>query len=576
MTRNPDKTTLRPSPSALLLLSLFVLVGAPATARAKSHGKGRSSSKAAASSKSTSPTELESIPPPPAAATPEVTPAPTKIEAPGPSSSSASSMSPLVAGDSGGLAPAAATTAPATTGPSATPEPATTVTPATEAESPSDAAAPAEPASFVEHLGAEAYPGQKRGLYGGSLWLEPSFHGLQWPYMPHTGVGISGSAWIDNGYETISRGLINSADTKQYVQQGRAVLRATPTYAKGTFFVQGQMEVVGNKDQVRSQSNANSGIVDIDDLWLRVGQWNAWDVKVGRFEGWEVYHTGMGLDINTIERRGAIQGSFGGTAERPDYYGLTYLHDRPSDQGTGDIALHVFPARFLRLELLGQIGANVVAADFGNNSLGGRGVAILDLGFLKVKFGGEWVKSTPDYTMTVPLLDGTNQPILGPDGNPIQIKQVSKQSSTQHGLGWAVQLILDPTVELGANFGVGLGDQTDDKGNPIDKAATTTYSVGGFANFSVGSFLPPPMRDLLVGAGVNWTTQKDLHRDPSDGKVDYTANLQTFGAVQYIVARQLFIKAVFAYARSDFDLSFGGGQWSNYMYSGRIRLMYLF
>jgi hypothetical protein len=52
--------------------------------------------------------------------------------------------------------------------------------------------------------------------------------------------------------------------------------------------------------------------------------------------------------------------------------------------------------------------------------------------------------------------------------------------------------------------------------------------------------------------------------------------LQGFLAFQYIVSRQLFVKAVLAYARSDFDLSFSGEQWSNYMYSGRVRLMYLF
>jgi hypothetical protein len=334
------------------------------------------------------------------------------------------------------------------------------------------------------------------------------------------------------------------------------------------------MEVVGNKDQVRSQSNANSGIVDVDDLWLRVGHWNAWDLKVGRFEGWEVYHTGMGLDINTIERRGAIQGSFGGNFERPDYYGVTYLHDRPSDQGVGNIALHLFPMRYFRVELLGQIGANVVS-DIGSNSLGGRGVAVLDLGFLKAKVGGEWVESSPAQTMTVPLLDSMGNPVVDSTGTTVQIKQISKQSRTQHGFGGAVQLVLDPTVELGVNVGVGLTDQTDDKGNPIDTAATTTYSVGGFANFAVGRFLPPLMRDFLVGAGANWTTQKDLHRD-QDGKVDYTANLQGFLAFQYIVSRQLFVKAVLAYARSDFDLSFSGEQWSNYMYSGRVRLMYLF
>ena len=43
-----------------------------------------------------------------------------------------------------------------------------------------------------------------------------------------------------------------------------------------------------------------------------------------------------------------------------------------------------------------------------------------------------------------------------------------------------------------------------------------------------------------------------------------------------MVAHQLFVKAVVAYARSDFDLSFGGGIYSNTMWSGRLRLMYLF
>ena len=42
-----------------------------------------------------------------------------------------------------------------------------------------------------------------RGIWGGSLWL--TFHGLQWPYMPKTGVGVSGYAWVDTGYEQIRR-----------------------------------------------------------------------------------------------------------------------------------------------------------------------------------------------------------------------------------------------------------------------------------------------------------------------------------------------------------------------------------
>ncbi|HEY4188072.1 MAG TPA: hypothetical protein VGP07_23555, partial [Polyangia bacterium] len=100
----------------------------------------------------------------------------------------------------------------------------------------------------------------------------------------------------------------------------------------------------------------------------------------------------------------------------------------------------------------------------------------------------------------------------------------------------------------------------------------------GFANVS-GAAVSPRLQDLLLGVGVNWTTRTDENRD-NNQKIDYTANLQAFGAVQYLVAHQLFVKAVVAYARSDFDLAEinggGGGTWSNDMLSTRVRLMYLF
>src|SRR5205814_6739728 len=53
-------------------------------------------------------------------------------------------------------------------------------------------APPATAAPLFEQMGPDTYPGRLRGLYGGSLWLEPSFHGLQWPHNSRTGIGISG------------------------------------------------------------------------------------------------------------------------------------------------------------------------------------------------------------------------------------------------------------------------------------------------------------------------------------------------------------------------------------------------
>lgn len=465
-------------------------------------------------------------------------------------------------------APAAASSSPPPAAPAPTPAPpaaeasAGTVPQAADAPPPEQASpeTPASAISYIEHLGEQAYPDYKRGLYGGSLWLEPSFHGLQWPYMPRSGVGISGYAWVDNGYETIKTTNAAVPSTKELVQQGRAVLRTTPTYSDGKFFIQGQLELVANKDQTETQSDHGSGVVDVDDLWLRVGSWNAWDIKVGRFEAWELYHTGMGLDINTIERRGATTAGLpgdNGSFSVPDYYGVTYLHDRPNGQGVGNIALHVYPLPILRFEALGQIGVQNYVGP-GDNSLGGRGAGILDLGILKVKLGAEYVKTTPAQQTSL---------------NGMEVD--SKANTVRKGVGGTVQLVFIPFIELGVSAGYGKASAKDMSGNPLDTAALTTASIGGFVNVS-GRLLGPKLAPVLLGLGADYTTQKDNHRDSTTGNVDFSDNLEAFVALQYLVSNRLFVKLVGAYASSYFDLGFSGQEYTNTMLSGRVRLMYLF
>jgi hypothetical protein len=70
--------------------------------------------------------------------------------------------------------------------------------------------------------------------------------------------------------------------------------------ARGSWYVQGQTEFVANGDQSTPQP-LNVGA---DDLWIRTGEWKSWDIQVGRFEAFEVYHFGMGMDVNTLERKG--------------------------------------------------------------------------------------------------------------------------------------------------------------------------------------------------------------------------------------------------------------------------------
>ncbi len=438
-----------------------------------------------------------------------------------------------------------------------------------------EANAPAS-APFFQHLGPDTFPGHLRGLYGGSLWLEPSFDGLQWPQNPYTGVGFSGSVWVDNGYESITRNLAQLPNSSMYFQQGQALLRITPAYVHGRFFVQGQTELVGNLCQAANNGDAanevantvclSTGTFTTDDLWMRVGEWNRWDVKVGRFEAWEIYHLGMGMDPYTLERLGA--GMFGMSSnttpalEVPTLYGVNYLHDRPSDGlATGYAALHVYWTDSFRTEFLGKLGNDNYRSDnaTGNtpsNYLGGRFAAILDLGWFKLKGGADYQKITPTTQTIEP-------------GTPVHKKDAAA-AIIQKGVGGSVQFIIDPIVEFGLNAAIGLQKQTDGFGREVPERTYTTKSIGGFANLRLAE-------GWLAGTGINWTTQLDSFKADNSNADDYTSQLQGFTALQYMLGGQFFVKAVLAYARADFQPSdISSAVWKNSMLSGRIRLMYLY
>jgi hypothetical protein len=317
---------------------------------------------------------------------------------------------------------------------------------------------------------------------------------------------------------------------------------------------------VGNVCQASSMVCINKSTVDTDDLWIRVGQWNAWDLKVGRFEAWELYHTGMGLDINTQERLGAHNLGFTPPADlqAPDFYGMNWLHDRPTaGLGVGYLAFHAYPSQNLRFEVLGELGADDNTSQ-GYTYLGGRPSFILDQGWVKVKVGAEYEKRAGD-TQYIDASTGS--------------KQDSKAWRSRKGVGGGVQFVIDPWAEFGGNFAFGWQDnhENPDTGDEKPKDSFSRNSVGGFGNLRLGG-------SWLLGGGVNFTWQNNKFYYQGDSpSPDYTAHMQAFGAVQYLLAGQLYIRAVIGYARADFVASDQSiDVWSNSMYSGRLRLMYLF
>ena len=356
-----------------------------------------------------------------------------------------------------------------------------------------------------------------------------TFHGLQWPYYPKTGIGVSGYVWLDTGYEHLHRGDPSEPSYKYMLQQGRLVLRVTPTWSDGAWFVQGQAEIVANKDQ----SVPPSSVVQADDVWVRLGKWNTFDLQVGRYEGWEVYHFGMGLDLYTLEREGATDQNL----VVPKIYGVTFAMYRPDTMGQA--ALHLYPTDYLRFELGSEYGNTG-----GLNGYAFRPVAVFDLGWMKAKAGFEYLA------------------LEGQEDN-------GKEKKTQWGYGGALQFIVDPYVEFGVNGGRGSTDHTSNDGTHDDPGSNVTSSVGGFLNAQI-------VKNLLVGGGLDYTYLVDQRYDTKLRRYEDFDHWQGFGAVQYMLWNQLFLKAVFGYALANFNPNNGALVFTNEMVSGRLRLSFLF
>jgi hypothetical protein len=183
------------------------------------------------------------------------------------------------------------------------------------------------------------------------------------------------------------------------------------------------------------------------------------------------------------------------------------------------------------------------------NSLGIRPVGILDLGVIKVKVGAEYGKETPR-----------------------QQAENRKESVQRSGVGGTVQAVVNPYLEAGVAVARGLIDSYNAQGILDAGRSTTTTSYGGFANVRV-------VDSFLLGGGANFTKETNLKVDTTGTKNDIKTHLQVFGAAQYTLWDQLYIKGVVAYADALFDPESDPppiAKFNNTSLSGRLRFMYLF
>ena len=114
-------------------------------------------------------------------------------------------------------------------------------------------------------------------------------------------------------------------------------------------------------------------------------------------------------------------------------------------------------------------------------------------------------------------------------------------------------------------------DAKNNGGEDAQKSGNRT-SYGGFLNVSP---VPHILPNLLLGLGGNYSTFHDIFTDPTTHDYDRTSNLQFYGAAQYLVHKQLFIKLVVGYAKSHLENSNTGAPYDDDMFSVRVRVMYL-
>jgi hypothetical protein len=267
-----------------------------------------------------------------------------------------------------------------------------------------------------------------------------------------------------------------------YDMRGRFVVGPTVEHRFGAgndWFVAARGEMVAwLRERGSYQINA-------DDVYGQVGKKGLWDLKLGRFQSWRVYHKGAGFDLYTIEDQGACtslstscsleSGGFG-----PHTYEVNYNYYR---EPAGKAAVHLYPTPWAGVELLGLMGNGD-----GPNQLGGRAAALVHFPYVRASAAVEYRATRP------PKENAAACPKCGNVSDSI-------------GFGGGVELTIKP-VAVGVNGAQGKDTRYNNTTGALDTdASATRTSLGGYAEFDVGSLAIE--RSLVLGFGLNRTEVVD-------------------------------------------------------------------
>jgi hypothetical protein len=266
---------------------------------------------------------------------------------------------------------------------------------------------------------------------------------------------FNGDLEVDTSYVTTSQDP--STDTTLYDMGGRIKIAPSVRKEADKLFMEAKTDVLCKLD----------GTVAIDDAWGKIGT-SAYDVQVGRFEGWGLFD--KGVDIIIVDAPGG-----------PGRYEANYARGRTG--GPGQLALHVSPTDVFGFE------AGIVYGNEGDdNVIGLRPVVSVTAGPVQFAAGVDMLNATPKDS------DADNE-------------------TSKLGYGAKVKATFG-IATFGINYASGTVDGKDATGADLDEE--TTNSMGGYCDLGIGKG--------TFSLGAFYTTWEQKDNDYGKEQMQYHAS----------------------------------------------------
>ncbi len=335
--------------------------------------------------------------------------------------------------------------------------------------------------------------------------------------LPGIPIWFDGYFWADTGY--MSR---TNAEPGQYSQsaaylQGRFVLGASYLGHHDEWFALAKVQLLGLVNEfAKSQYEPHTL-----DAFVELGHQKWFNLQVGRFLAWEVYHRGQGIELWTAEEAGALGG--------PALYWLDQARGYLNEPGQA--ALHVFPLEWLAFEVAGVYGQ-----ESSQNTLGVRPAVDVHWRGFKLIAGYEFLRRSPQTV-------------------------ADKVESTLHGAAARVEYRY-LWFRVGGEYAWSTVSRIDLQGLVDSDKSLRKMTFGGYADFDVWRF--------TLGLGYHRTDQ--LNREGEHDTHD-----QTFAALLFQTPIDgLSAKLVYGFALAHVEDADSHSSFQNQMHSVRLRLSYAF